>query len=587
MLNIKNIIILILLVIAMMPIAGGSLFAQSVTGENTGLTPYIDSKHAYAIQVHKGGNTTDKVWQVTDGTDTYIFSSTNNAVTATVYPWAYVHTDAVNDGDREVVEIEFLRTIFNVGETWYLQYFEYSKAGGECVSARQVAISIEQNEFYLTMADDGSECNSQSGVVHTYNEFDNNSYETTVTYNVYMNKPADFLVNQWAFDARFLSQAVTSFTATMVTANGGTVTSSPAVTGTADSIHLLISDINAAGQALTSVQIKVEVKFLNAIDTDTTHTMTIRNGQARSASSDPYVFTDDNIITYPVATPGDRSQTIAVNKLPATQDIQPGIGEDDWSANFPRQGSTHRYTVVMGTTTNFSTSGTGWQFINADGSNITPDTRYTLTRVATATPAASDSVKIAFGGDLPTGEYIIRYTETDANGCSSVRDDTIHIDDKFNVDIALEGDPNRCAGIAGVVNNSYTTATTTTVNYTVYIPDTVNYYANWSCDLGVAANPVFAADEFTVQSIETGTTGATLTGTGNSRHIAVVNTKATPVKTVNITVTYLGLYANAHEITVALTNITGSYNEVDADNVNEVKHTIHSMPQPKALAGID
>jgi hypothetical protein len=52
-------------------------------------------------------------------------------------------------------------------------------------------------------------------------------------------------------------------------------------------------------------------------------------------------------------------------------------------------------------------------------------------------------------------------------------------------------------------------------------------------------------------------------------------------------VVYNGRYINNHSIQATLTNITGSFNEVDADATNSITHTIYAIPQAGTLAGID
>ena len=110
-----------------------------------------------------------------------------------------------------------------------------------------------------------------------------------------------------------------------------------------------------------------------------------------------------------------------------------------------------------------------------------------------------------------------------------------------------------------------------------------SYSNDWSFDFNVTSDPGFAASNLTVSSVTTTTTGASISG----NTVSVSNSSASPVTQVTVRVTYTGLYNTEHTITAAITNITGSFNEEDADDTNEIKHAIYALPQAGVLAGVN
>ncbi|MDA3879965.1 MAG: hypothetical protein PF436_06215, partial [Prolixibacteraceae bacterium] len=100
----------------------GSRYAYAQ--ENTGSNPYLESEHAYAVNIGKAANA--KRWVVTDkdggNPNTPYTITTLNEDT---FDWFDIEP-ATTNGTNEIVTIFFDRDIFAPGGsligTWYLQY---------------------------------------------------------------------------------------------------------------------------------------------------------------------------------------------------------------------------------------------------------------------------------------------------------------------------------------------------------------------------------------------------------------------------------------------------------------------------------
>lgn len=571
--QIKNIVHLMILIAVILLSGIGVSYGQ----QNTGASPYLGSEHSYRVSIGLTAN--DQFWIITDkGANTY-------DLTTTPQSWASI-TSATSNGGYDVIQVYFDRSVFSVG-TWYLQFYEYQDMGGStiCTSAREFPISVVENTFYLTLAADvNTQCNSQDGEIHPLSEVQDagDVYDTDVTYTITMSKNDAFDPTYWEFDAQF-SQSVSAISATTT---DGAVNVSTITAGTDYNLVVTPSATNPS-----SVTVKVTVTYSNTVLTNVTNTITVTNGQAVvEAPPAPDAVTDDNIVTYADGTP-NRVQAITILKIPSTQDITFGAGETATTAQNPMLLSTHKYVVTMENVANSS----DWHIENAAGTyTLVLNTDYTLTENTSAT---ADTATISFiNKSLPTGNYVIYFTETDATtGCSTVRPYPIAIQPPFDVDIAAVGDG--CNGLSGVINNPPLANGDTEVVYVVSLI-TSGYDNSWSFDflvtcpelggtLTLSSIAVSDADQATISN------GGTVTVT---RGATQVNTSVT------LKVTYSGLYAANHTVTATLPDgsISGSFGETDANDgvvledvgvnegeINQARHIIYALPQPGALTGIN
>jgi hypothetical protein len=554
----------------------GSRYAYAQ--ENTGSNPYLESEHAYAVNIGKAANA--KRWIVTDKNGHSHQITTTNEDT---FDWFDIEP-ATTNGTNEIVTIFFDRDIFAPGGsligTWYLQYFEdqeQSDGSTVCVSAREYELTVTENEFYLTLADDASQCNGQDGAVHTIADVTNNDYATTVTYTVVMHKETDYNPDQFNFvisfdqpvDAGTVSTAVdpsTEGTATFSANTDSTVTVIPV----------------GSNNFTDEVTIDVTATFSNNVLSETIPALTVSSGEA-TVNGTPPAITYDNEEIHPVGNPGDRTQAITIYELPATSDIGPGAGETVASATNPLQNSTHNYLVTMEDQSN--NTGT-WSVENDEDTPMTEGTGASDHYSLTPTNAGNDvTAAITFTENMPTGIYTIKFEEENTTGCSTLRAYDVDLGEPLNVSIALANaaDAERCPDVSGTVvrNDELNNATTNIIEYTVTL-NTTGYGAAWSFDMGIISDEGFATSDVDVAGSGINVTGGAFTGADNYSGTVSV---AAGVTEVTIAVTYEGFYVNEHDITVLLTNIEGTYND-EADDVN-VSNIINAMPQPLALEGVD
>lgn len=544
--------------------------------QNTGAAPYYDSKHAYRVSIDDAVN--KRIWLITDGTTSHTILNTITPVPLPV--WAGIYDTGAGAGQAGVgfhgVSITFDRTVFTTSD-WNLEYYEYENhgAGFECVAARSFPISIVENTFYLTLAADvTSYCNGESGEVHAYTKLDDPGevFETAVTYTVSMSKHPDYDPSYWTFDANF-SQSITSIN---VSTTDGTANVSELTAGTDYNIEITPSAANA-----DAVNVSITVTYDNNVLADVTNSITVSNGQAVvEAPPAPDAITEDNITTYPVGNAGDRIQAITISKLPATADIGHGEFETALTAQNPLLLSEHRYVVVMENVANTAT----WWIQNAAGTvTLVPDNDY---NISTNQSATADTAYIDFIDEtVPTGAYVIYFRETDATtGCSTIRPYDITLHGPFDVDIAADL-ATSCPEVSGTINNDYTTATSTTLNYTVTL-NTADYVNNWSFVVTVTSDVGFAAGDVDVAAAGIAVSAGASYAEGANKYTGTVSVTGGTTE-VTVSVTYTGIYVNEHDMTVTLTGITGSFGEDDADASDAATNTLYRMPQPLTLAGVD
>lgn len=556
MLKAKNIVKIFALTLVLLLLVGiRYVYAQP---QNTGASPYRDSQHSYRVAIGLTANT--QRWTLYDGTTEYEISA--------LPPGVATYTASLINGGYDIMQIFFDHTFFLANSNWKLRFYE-TDLTHNCISAREFPINVVENTFYFTLASDITDiCNSQSNLVHTYEEVDGPAdvYNTEVTYSVFMNKNDNFDPTSWVFDANF-SQAVTSFSAVT---NDGTLTSTVITAGTDYRINVVPTVANPS-----SVTVNIVVSYSNPVLANVIRNLTVSNGKAIVAAPPaPDAVTDDNITVYPVSSPGDRLQAITILAIPATRNIIAGAGESGTSASKPLQYSRHNYTVQMGdAAANYASS--SWH-IEDNADVVVNPANYIL--------VASQNVNNAnatFTFNMVPGIYKLVFTEVGTNTCSTIRKYTITLGEPFDVDI----DPvsSDCAAASNVIYDDLT-ETTTTIVYTVKL-NTVNYGSNWSFDFALNSVVAFGSPNLAVSSLTVA--GGTYSGTNYLGSVSVSD----PVDEVAISVVYTGLYITSHDITATLSNIKGSFNEVDADILtgtgNSAGHTIYSMPQITVLAGVD
>lgn len=584
-----------MLLVTLLYVAGIScLYAQTPTVDNLGKNPYLDSKHAYSINVGLKDN--NRTWHITnrlegDALIDYDLEDSGNS------SWATLSAATVNGG-AEIVSIFFDREKFTTGD-WYLQCSEFQDIDGtkQCVSAREFKITITENTFYLTLGDDGSVKNSQHEVEHKFDEVDadDNKYSTTINnssaswYSVTMHKADNFKPDSWSFTATF-DQTVTPANSCAATVSEGSVSVSDAPTAGDNSYTITVTGPFTSNE----VTVSFSVTFNEPVHKDVAPKLTVTNGLAMVNGS-PVAETKDNITQYPVspATPGDREQQITVLALPTPHDIT--SEEPDWSAKFPLQNSTHSYKVQMGATTNVPVV---WRILDADKNVLANDENANYEYIASGVVGTEATVSFKF--KMAPDTYYIEYRETDADvtkATTAVRRYPITIQAPFDADITAATDI--CAAISNKVNNLVgdplaLQPTETTVTYTVTLNND-DYCANWSFKTAITGNPALGNDataDLRIKSITAVTAG--LTYDQSTQTFTVTNTakagETGSLKNVSFSVTYEGLYASEHEITTTISDITGAYGETEAnpsEDDNKTVHTIYSLPQPGQLAGVD
>ncbi len=543
-------------------------YAQ-IPPSNTGDDPYLGTTHRYQVTADDLNNTRE--WFITDGT-------------TRIDPTAGIFVISSGAGNILYADVTFTAPPFSVG-TWILTYVETSTSTGTCVATREFVIHLRDNTFYevvynQTTENPGvsySECHDSTGTVQDWDEVSTTSFQTAISFPVYMNKEADFALNTWEFDAQVsiasIGYNVLSIGKGAATSNRGANYTVTLVSG--DSYKVVVNAPQAGDtQDFVDIRVVVEGPMYATIGV----TLTISNGLARSGVNRE-VVTTDNITVYP--TDGTytknqwREKTVEMLGVPATHNIFPGAGETATSASNPLQYSTHRYVVQMGDKANNSANtGTGWYIEEADGDPVANNVaNYVLAHYGSS--PTNDTISIRY--NMAPGEYVIYFAEVGDNGCSTIRSFPISLGDPFDADILTVAD--QCSGANGVIFQNLQDSTTT-VNYTIRL-NTSSYGSSWRFNFALSPTPAFANPDMEVQSVTPSPAGVTYNnGTG-------LVTVPSTVQEVTMKVVYNGQYINNHDLQAILTNITGSFNEIDADATNTITHIIHAMPQAGTLAGID
>lgn len=547
--------------------------------QNTGAGPYIDSWHTYRVIMGNAANNYE--WDITQ-----LGSSDTTKLVTKVGGELVTWVDNAISSSNNDISVFFGNTDFTAGQTWELLYREYS-SGGTCIAARKFTITLTENNFFLTLAANDTLCKPQTGNQYSWDEVDNEVFNATLVYRVTLHKEAGHTLNSWSFDADIdlnpANHNYVSYTVAVVPVTEGTavITDTPVTLDGQFSVE--VSALTTAN--LTEVSVDVSVQLSGLLHDGIAATLNLLNGEAVSGNVGT-IITNDNLGRPTAAAPDnvadaalrDRLQVIVLAPIPATRDIVHGAGETAVSAQNPLQNSTHRYAVQMGDVANFPRANTGWHIETTTGS-LVPfiPANYELVRpdAADVTASGRDSATISF--HMAPGNYMLYYTEESSNGCTTVRRFPISLGDPFDADILTVTD--QCSGADGVIFQNLQDSTTT-VDYTIRL-NTSSYGSNWRFNFALTPTPAFANPDMEVHSVTPSPAGVTYnSGTG------LVNVPST-VQEVTLRVVYNGQYINNHSIQATLTNITGSFNEVDADAANTITHTIFAMPQAGTLAGID
>ena len=572
----SHISLIITLLTALLLLAGPRCaHAQAV---NTGGGPYLNSWHSYRVVV--GSTLHTREWYIMNDD-----SSQVRDLTGATPDWAIVHGLSGSNSD---VSIFFVDSVFGVGETWRLRYREYS-GPGTCVAARQFTINVVENMLYLTLDADAAACKSQSGSPYNWNDVDDETYQTQFTYRVSLHKNQNFTITGWSFEADIdltpigHNHEFVSYTVEVVPSTEGTATIvdgapyDPLLDG-----YFKVNLSALATANLDSVSADVIVTVRGLLHEGVTATLNLLNGQATHGVNNNITLDNTGMPTEAIqanAALRDRAKSVVIHPLPDTRNITHGEGETAATASKPLQYSTHKYTVLLSDIGNLSNGATGWNLRTAGGDAVT--TGFTITRSASTT---ADTAIVELNMD--PGDYVLYFTEESDDGCRTVRPYPFRLHAPFDVDIALNdpgNDAERCAGVSGTVNNDLGTATETVIAYTVEV-NTADYLSGWSFSYAVSTNFAGGFDEGDVEVAAVNVTGGTHTsGSATTGSVTV----AGGTTEVTVSVTYRGFYLNEHTLKVALSSITGSFKETDADAVNETTNILNPMPQPGVLAGVE
>ena len=573
--------------------------------QNTAEMPYLDSKHAYGVNIGLTANT--QKWYITKADNSIDIELTGN-----VKPWAVI-SSADKNGGFETISLTFnSKDAFDATHgfttgNWYLRFEETSVATGVCVSRRQIAITIVDNTFWLEIshaetdrlppATDGIQIyNSQNTLVNTYTAVSvPNLFNSEVKYTVTMHKSTNFQPTYWEFTANFpLGEEVESFSVAVSTTNGGTAATT---VGTAGSKYT-VKVTPESGYNLDEVKVTLTVQYKHNVLADAVRNLQVNQGSAVQVATvatpqPPNAITIDNVTTYPVATPGDRDQGVTILAIPYTRDIVPGASESVWSAANPLQNSTHKYSVQLGDYANNSANtGTGWHVETDLGVLVANDAaNYVLDVTSSTSPNAVGT----FTFKMTPGNYRLVFTEVSDNGTSTKRLFYFALGAPF--DVALAANTDVCSGASGRIYANVT-AENTSVEYKINLTN-ATYDATWQFNLQLVCDELGGAltapDPNISITAGSGAAIGAISRAGITITIPVVVTKGAGLveKNVTVSVNYSGVYATAHTIKATLVApgtpaSFGSFNETDADATNNAdEHVINAMPQPLALKGVD
>lgn len=291
-------------------LAGG----RYANAQNTSSQPYIGSTHLYGVPMGDFANTVQ--WEISNPT-----YNSGNPIDLTSISWT-TPTKIDNTSptrDSAYIEITFENTIFSLATgTWRLVYSEMN--GNSCVARRYVQINPMDNTFYLSLPEDGEDCNSRSGDIwaNTIADISAADYVSSISFTVTMNKSATFETDKWRFTGSCVLTAgalfthlyaTTPFASTSgTTTNGGNWT----ITGTGGNFVLEVSYLPGGNYPGENDTVEFFVNVEGDVTQDFTLQLTVSNGQADSGENYVSVTNDNTTLG------GDRVVSQTIRGVPNT-----------------------------------------------------------------------------------------------------------------------------------------------------------------------------------------------------------------------------------------------------------------------------
>jgi hypothetical protein len=289
-------------------LAGG----RYANAQNTSSQPYIGSTHLYRVPVGNMNNTIN--WELMQNSYT---SPSQTVPVSDGLSWA--DTMLVNAAvDSAGVEIQFIDAQFDGGQTWFLVYSEMN--GNSCVARRYVQINPVDNTFYLSLPEDGEDCNSRSGDIwaNTIADISAADYVSSISFTVTMTKSATFETDKWRFTGSCMLTAGAPFThlyattpfasTSGTTTNGGNWT----ITGTGGNFVLEVSYLPGGNYPGENDTVEFFVNVEGDVTQDFTLQLTVSNGQADSGENYVSVTNDNTTLG------GDRVVSQTIRGVPNT-----------------------------------------------------------------------------------------------------------------------------------------------------------------------------------------------------------------------------------------------------------------------------
>lgn len=271
----------------------------------------------------------------------------------------------------------------------------------------------------------------------------------------------------------------------------------------------------------------------------------------------------------------------------------------------PMQYSTHTYSIVMGEEDNTPLwriySGT-LSVADVESGSYTPLTRnvdYAVNNDDISGGVAF--IEVRFTGAMAPGDYTVAYEETNDDDCFKTEILEIEMQAPFDVDVALlnSADEEDCPDLSGDLQLPGFTDYQTAVAYNVTIenPDpSANDYAgdSWSFRFTVTASGQGGGSSATIDSVEVDygydtVVEETLTpGSTVSTYSSVVTVDNDPaVSQVVLTVYFSDALGVTQDIDFELSEIEGSYLELDTDLSELEENVIYAMPDVGDISALN
>ncbi|GAB7086442.1 hypothetical protein [Marinifilum fragile] len=247
-----------------------------------------------------------------DGDDPYLGTTHNYKVTddGGTIVWAVFESDGTTDASSKVS----LGTNGNdnMDITWSTAgdyVIQYTETLNGCSTRRTMPVTVHTNSFYLDLAADGEECNSEESNVLDWDVYKNKSdVQTELTFTVNMTKESGFSIDNYQFTCDFvMPTGVTIANAADVTVTGGTKT---AGTGNGN-FNVTANATDAATSGTVTIKVLVSGKVTNGGPV----TLNVTNGRAIKGA----ITTPDN--TDMPAVTSDRTQVVTLKPLAGSSNI--------------------------------------------------------------------------------------------------------------------------------------------------------------------------------------------------------------------------------------------------------------------------